>query len=239
MVIWKDTGRTITDVCGTPSGINESGEIVGSAAPASGKYDFEHAFAWHNGEHQFLGATDRRSAANGVNGDGIVVGNISRGGRTLAVQWNATKMTLLETRPGAESDALAVSDRGVVVGWHADPHSARIACEWVHGKIKELPDLGGPVNTASAVDRSGDVLGIVDVPDGADGTCPPPHIVIWRNGKLEDLTKLVPELSRLVEPEAGGIAASGDVLVQGVSGGRRTAFLVHLAADRASALWRR
>jgi len=100
-------------------GINESGQVVGHADAADGKY---HAFSWKDGVITDLGTPGITSWAYGINDFGQVVGCIDDPHEAEAVIWNNGVMTNLNDLllEGSECDVLEcafeINNSGQIVG---------------------------------------------------------------------------------------------------------------------------
>ena len=97
--------------------------------------------------------------------------------------------------PDADSAAVAINNRGQVVGISGDcdqafgRFTARHAVLWEHGKATELKNLGGKAwNTPVAINRWGDVAGFADLPGDDNGKINS-HAFFWTKklGKMQDL----------------------------------------------------
>lgn len=155
-VLWQ--GGTIRDLgtlggsdpspYGTESiayGINDSGQVVGTALPAGGHP--LHGFVWQNGVMRDLGtlggngeATQGRDIAN----TGQIVGSSQNAdGETHAFTWTAGVMRDLGTLGGNYSGAYGVNEHGDVVGGSRildSPHPANAghAVLWKDGLMADL-----------------------------------------------------------------------------------------------------
>src|SRR5688572_11986079 len=107
--------------------VNDAGQVVGASRTASGQH---HAFLWANGTMQDLGTLGgQSSAAFDINAVGHVVGwSATASGEDHAFLWANGAMQDLAPGPGM-SHAVAVSNRGHVVGW-VNPPGARHAFLW-------------------------------------------------------------------------------------------------------------
>jgi uncharacterized membrane protein len=83
-----------------------------------------------------------------------------------------------------------VSPQGTIVGECTAPDGKR-ACIWKGGKVQPLPTFKGFSASANAINRSGIIVGDAMERANRDGwlwlAC------IWREGRIHDLNKLIPE----------------------------------------------
>ncbi len=82
-------------------------------------------------------------------------------------------------------EALAINNRGHVVGWTSAPEFAQVAFLWdAHSGMRLLGTLGGARSQALAVNSLGEVVGTADLPDGSH------HAFLWSRGQMRDLGAL-------------------------------------------------
>ncbi len=151
--------------------INDSGVIVGKLGDHEGARDY--AFVWKNGSAKSLGdlggvGINGGSDATGINKSGQVVGYASvPDGSGHAFLWTETGgMQDLGTLPGGtDSIANAINGSGQVVGWSNVPGGQPHAFLWdsTNG-MQDLGTLGGPGSQAAAINDSGEVTGMADLP---------------------------------------------------------------------------
>jgi probable HAF family extracellular repeat protein len=100
---------------GSASGINNRGQIVGSAPSAAGP---NHAHIWTDGVMTDIGSlSDGYSSGTDISDSGYVVGSSqSATGQTHAFIWDRGVMTDLGTLGGLYSHALGINNVGVIVG---------------------------------------------------------------------------------------------------------------------------
>jgi uncharacterized membrane protein len=168
-----------------PSAINEAGQVIGN--------DEFGAWIWTAGRLRRLAnlpgvvpsENSRSAQAIAINGTGLVVGHADDenpdDGKSHAVYWDATgihrlpELTDTASGPAAVSEALAVNNRGQIVGW-----SGGHAVLWDHGR---LIDLGQPEGTAPSsskarlISENGTIFGTAGVPDDNLGN--PYHFVMY------------------------------------------------------------
>jgi probable HAF family extracellular repeat protein len=93
-------------------------------------------------------------------------------------------MTILATLGSSYSEALAVNDRGQIVGSSFVGSSTSIhhAVVWNNGVPTDLGTLGGSLSVANDINASGQIVGYSTLP--GDGSS---HAVLWNNGAIIDL----------------------------------------------------
>jgi probable HAF family extracellular repeat protein len=151
--------------------INDSGVIVGKLGHHEGARDY--AFVWENGYVKVLGdlggvGINGGSEATGINKSGRVVGYASvPDGSPHAFLWTeAGGMQDLGTLPGGSGAfANAINSSGQVVGWSYVSSGQPHAFLWDSvGGMQDLGTLGGPGSQAAAINDSGEVTGVADLP---------------------------------------------------------------------------
>jgi len=198
--LWN--GTTLMDLGtlggGTSMGtiINQRGQVAGLSSLASGT---SHAFFWDGAAMQDLGAVGNAdwpgdpsswfSGATAINARGRVAG-FSAGflpAQELAFVWDGTTMRSLGTLGGADSHAMAMNDRGQVVGQAALPSSTcynyEIGCHaflWNSTTMIDLGSLGSGPSVALAVNRQGQIAGWSS--SGDLHLDAPIHAVVWTIG---------------------------------------------------------
>jgi probable HAF family extracellular repeat protein len=174
--------------------------------------------------------------ATGVNARGQVVGwaetrvqdptcNAPQVLQFRAVLWEPGKHRMRELAPlpgDSTSAATAINDRGQAVGISGEcdvavgRFSARHAVLWDHGRVFELPNLGGVTwHTPMAINARGDVVGFSNPPGPGDPEGDfIAHAFLWtRTGGIRDLGTLPEDAFS----EAFGVNERGEVV--GVSFG--------------------
>ena len=195
---------------------NHSGQVVGRSQVRdpkvldsywSGVLQLYHPFLWENGVMRDLGvlaplpcpapnsAIDCSwGEAVDINAHGVVVGNSSgAAGKTRVFMWENGVMRDLGVSPGRNTEALAINDRGQVLGTIDDGTTF----VWDNGQTQIIPAEFWPWKLGP----NGEVL-----LRGIRGLAS--HLFIWQAGQLADLG----------EAEAHTINSRGEVV--GESGGR-------------------
>lgn len=92
-------------------------------------------------------------------------------------------MTDIAVRGGASYEAVAINDRGAVVGWMWDPtDGSERSFVWQDGALTMLGSLGGNTAKGTAINSTGQVAGAGNVRPGGLT-----HPFIWRDGTMIDL----------------------------------------------------
>lgn len=228
--------------------INDAGQVVGFFWLRSEMASLREGalgramlgFRWEKGHRTRLQplAGGHGSAANGINSRGETVGwSGTADGGTHAVRWVGDDAQDLGSLPDqANSQAMAINDRGQVVGTAVGagevrreetvlpnggkqvrispvPGKAAHAVLWENGKITDLGCLDGHGTTPHAINTKGQVVGEAGILEGK------PRAFLWENGKLVDLNTLIPAESGWTVYSAHGINDSGQIIVDGIKGG--------------------
>ena len=160
--------------------INKRGQIVGSSDTKSGN---GHAFLWQRGKMTDLGSLAGASSAADINARGQIVGWSDTGAKTPygdsighAFLWQNGKMTDLGTLGGKASDAVAINERGQIIGcgrYDADGECSQ-AFVWQNGKMTGLGTLpGGKKSEALAINEHNQIVGYSTTKTGQQ------HAVLW------------------------------------------------------------
>lgn len=166
-----------------PVAINDRGEIAGSG---SGAGVAGRAFLWRNGRLTDLGRCGGYSTAVAINRRGDVVGScgLRRAGKPdHAYLWRNGRAIDLGTLGWTSSEAVAINDRGAIVGNRFVGNEER-AFLWVGGTMRDLGTLGGSESEATAVSDNDEVVGDSTTATGEH------HAFLWRQGVMTDLGAL-------------------------------------------------
>jgi probable HAF family extracellular repeat protein len=123
-------------------------------------------------------------------------------------------MTDLGALAGGWSEATAINDDGVIVGWSTVKSGASRAVRWKNGLKKNLGTLGGRNSAATGINEFEVIVGWSETASGSR------HAFIWKNGVMTDLGTLGGSTSG-----ANGISRGGVVVGQSTTAaGERHAF---------------
>lgn len=197
--------------------INQRGQIVGisypndTPNPATGSPPIE-PFIWENGRMRDLGTLGGADAfESGINNRGEVIGGSSDAANPGACGflnfgdpdchpflWDRGRLIDLKTTAsgGQPIDAMAINDRGEIVGGASFPNSPRDAYVWKNGVIRDLGHLEGDCTSeAFGINARGQIIGS-SYACGPDGK---PvlyfnnhHAVLWDHGCMIDLNNVIP-----------------------------------------------
>jgi probable HAF family extracellular repeat protein len=181
------------------NGINDKGQISG--------WSGEHAVVWlASGGYSILGG-DALAHAEGINQNGVVVGDRFIGHADGApTAWDPKGVeTDLSTEVGS---AVAVNDQALMVGDSASSGSyptygPQHAMAWQRATPTDLGTLAGDqISSAQAVANTGDIVGISQ---GSQS-----HAVLWHAGAITDLGSLGG--STPTAASAAGINDTGEIV---------------------------
>jgi probable HAF family extracellular repeat protein len=200
-------------------GVNTDGVVVGlstTTVPDSNAmimsfglpYAFQtRAFQWKDGKIQDLGTLSGPDAmAQGVNESGQIFGNSYTSFdpspvcgnpdfgfdalTTGAFLWQQWKMTNLGSLGGTCTNAIALNNRGQVVGYSfLAGDEAYHPFRWKQGKFVDLGTLGGTFGAATQLNEAGDIAGVESLA-GNDNVI---HATLWSRGQITDLGAFEPD----------------------------------------------
>lgn len=217
--LWDGVPHRLGSLPGYPyseaRGVNDAGQVAGSAE--TGGHDrwrasVARAFLWNSGRMTDLGTLGGPySRAYGINGAGIVVGKADTSvfGQTHAFAWADGQMQDLGTLGGANSLAYRVNDRGQAVGYsETGAGTARHAFLTTEGVMRDLGTLPGlDDSVAYDVNGAGEAVGTAAPAPDAPGA----RALLWRNGRVVDLNRLLPANSGWTLEEARAINGRGQI----------------------------
>lgn len=176
--------------------INDSAQVVGQSRNDAGN---DVAFMWQGGVMHELPGLDLdnyNSAAKAINEAGVVVGwsNVIVGcpeNRTCrhAAMWEDGAVVDLGTLGGSFSTALAINNRGQIVGFSETAEGDVHAFLWEHGVVTDLGAIAGwQYSSANMINNRGKIIG------EAGNFGEPSHPVMWYRGDVTTLEDLYPSL---------------------------------------------
>lgn len=232
---------------GTGAAISSRGQVVGEMRQ-SGRGDRAFSYADRMIDLGVLPGY-AQSAARGVNAGGQIVGVCAQSWfptQAFICDGRTQKMTPLPVPPGlADSQANGLNDRGEVIG--AASASARVqhVLLWQGGRVR---DLGVPRGTDSAsgaaINSQGEAAITTTTFPNAFSQFIGDHPIrlrpllslgslhikqqafVYRAGRLEDLSGLIPRDAGWILLEARGINDRGQIVGLGLHHGRERAFLL-------------
>ncbi len=156
------------------TGINNNGQISGSSRILTNGLNMSRAFLYSNGSMVNLGTLGTGSFANGLNGDGQVVGDASTvSGAIHSFLYSDGTMQDLGTLGGNASYAFGINGSGQVVGYSRTSDGASHAFLYSGDVMQDLNSLviqqgsGWTFTQANAINDAGEIVGSGTNPDGA------------------------------------------------------------------------
>lgn len=144
-------------------GINASGQVVGSAATASGQ---GHAFLYSGGILFDLDLPGTFGTARAINDAGQVGGYYYDGSYQAFLDTN-DQITDLGTLGGNYAAAYAIGASGQACGSSYTSSNEEHAFLWSAGVITDINAFGGDYSSARGINASGQVVGFAYLPSGA------------------------------------------------------------------------
>lgn len=170
--------------------INAQGVVVGASFTADGD---ARAFRWKDGVMSELNTVRGRSVAFAISDRGHIVGEGSS--ERHAFLWrDGAGRDLGTLGNGLSSGAVAINERGQVLGWSHLTGDIYRGFVWQNGKMRDLGSLrghGDDDELTSSLDRSsinerGQIVGT----SLTKGDRPHAHAFVWANGAMTDLGAL-------------------------------------------------
>jgi len=169
-----------------PTGLNNSGQVVGQSQTAAGLYD---AFLYSNGVMQDLGTLGGkgRIVAYGINNSGQVVGSapIASGYDDVFLYSNGVMHDLgtLGLSGGLAVTADGINDSGQLIAEATDGFLTRTFL-YSNGVLRDLGNLGSGFTFPTGLNNSGQVVGDSETAAGLT------HAFLYSNGVMQDLGTL-------------------------------------------------
>jgi uncharacterized membrane protein len=144
-----------SDLPSIANAINDAGLIAGAVN--------DQAAIWKDDEPRMLGPFgEDRTAAFGINADGIAVGSADKGAKSgVALIWDGDDVAELPSLGGSNNRATGINDDSLIVGYASQDEAGDLvlAVRWVDGEVEELGTLGGQISQAMAINRRGQIVG--------------------------------------------------------------------------------
>jgi probable HAF family extracellular repeat protein len=175
------------------AGINNNGQVAGTAFVSSNFIGVHRAFRWQNGQMRDLGTLPgyESSQAFAINDKGLVVGKAENANfSSHAFLWQNGQMTDLGTLGGADSEARAINNLGQIVGDSTTADGATHAFLWQDGQMTDLGSLGetgaGIYISATGINDSEQIVGYSIFGN---------YQFIWQDGQMKNLGTLGPSFA--------------------------------------------
>lgn len=190
--------------------VNNDGVVVGQGFdPATFQ---SRAIVYQSGQiRTIVDVEEGSSTANDINDAGQIAGYTwAQGTPAVAMLWDGDGATLIDTLGGDQSAALAINDKGQVVGVSAvevgifEQH----AFLWDEEGLEDLGTLpGGTTSRATGINADGAIVGSSTVEEPDENGPPTQRAVLWQDGEAIDLGLIAGTFG-----EATDINASGQIV---------------------------
>ena len=215
--------------------INNTSEVVGSSWTSQG-FDLSleprvHAVLWQNGKIIDLGNSGQNSIANGINDKNQIVGrydpSLDPNSDVIvfsrAVLWEDGKAVVLPALSNNTAEALAINNKGQIVGYSQDKNGKSHAVLWQDKKMINLGTLGGDAGSANAINDANQIVGESYYAKGIYKK----HASIYQKGKIFDLNNLIKKNAGWELTSAYDINNKGQIVGKGINpAGQEHAFLL-------------
>jgi probable HAF family extracellular repeat protein len=227
-------GQTSPVQIEAPTGINDSGQIVG-AAPTfvarainnAGQIVGNGATLLSDGVQTDLGALapGHTSLALAINSAGQIVGRsgTSSGEVHPFLYSNGAMIDILPQATGQLWEARALNDVGQVVGGPVNAYGQAFLYDSRSNKTAFLGTLAGLGSEAYGINLSGEIVGASYATLHDLSSL---HAFIFRNGNMVDLNQLIPPDTGFTLREAVAINDRGQIAANAFVGGREVAVLL-------------
>jgi probable HAF family extracellular repeat protein len=207
----------------TPSGINNSGSVVGAENEGDGDYHYS-AVVWSGGVEMVLpdlgtGAFSDESYALAINDQGVIVGSsVNDSGNQEAVSWTNGVITDLGGLGGPASSAVAINSSNQIVGTSSLPSTGTShATLWSGNAITDLGTLGGASSSAMAINASGQIVGASNIVAEISDTTTA-HATLWTTNGPVDLNSLISLGANITLVSAVAINDQGSIVAYDQNG---------------------
>jgi probable HAF family extracellular repeat protein len=225
---FRYTNGTMTDLgardgsFSAAMGINRSGHVV-AYAELAGQH-ITHGMLHDGTTARDLGTMDGRVDVVDINDAGHVVGHQypdHHGGFRRAFRYDGAAVQFLGTLSGESITVTDLNEGGDIVGYVATPRGELRAFRFRANVMEDLGMLsGGTQSLAFALNNLGQIVGAADT--GQSGL----QAVLYSGGVLHNLNHLIPKESGWVLHAARGINDLGQIVGEGMIGGKQQAFLL-------------
>jgi probable HAF family extracellular repeat protein len=186
---WLVEREKLTDLGALPGQKYSEAIAINNRAQVIGESFDGPPFVWDRGTMTALGKLGGQlslsTAPRAISDQGWVVGHSGMGNAYHAFVWRGGRMTDLGTLGGQFSDAIAVNDRGQIVGEAEWKRFHKHAFLWRNSRMTDLGALPRrPYSAAVAINERTQIMGTSEDADGGS------RAFSWQNGRMIDLGTL-------------------------------------------------